>query len=232
MFFLGEITHANYSNESPSMCFCRPNVWLPAWAAVPAFPVLLLGAVLGPTFGYLLGQQFLYPLHHVGLSPCSGKSSCTPCTTLGLGHCSGNSSCTPCTTLGLGPFSGNSSCSPCTTLGFGPFSGNSSCTPWILTNFLLGAFVGPTFGYLLGQQFPHPLKSNEFSARCCCGSHVWGSSCCTPWFLTDVLLGAVVGPTFGCLLGQQFQILKLGDRFWYENNIPPSAFTKGISSHF
>ena len=41
------------------------------------------------------------------------------------------------------------------------------------------------------------------------------------------LSGAVVGPTFGCLLGQQFQILKKGDRFWYENNIPPSAFTKG-----
>ena len=40
-------------------------------------------------------------------------------------------------------------------------------------------------------------------------------------------IGATVGPTFGCLLGQQFQILKLGDRFWYENNIPPSAFTKG-----
>jgi len=40
------------------------------------------------------------------------------------------------------------------------------------------------------------------------------------------LSGAVVGPTFGCLLGQQFQILKKGDRFWYENNIPPSAFTK------
>ena len=43
------------------------------------------------------------------------------------------------------------------------------------------------------------------------------------------LSGAVVGPTFGCLLGQQFQILKKGDRFWYENNIPPSAFTKGIA---
>ena len=42
------------------------------------------------------------------------------------------------------------------------------------------------------------------------------------------LVGAVVGPTFGCLLGQQFQILKMGDRFWYENNIPPSAFTKGM----
>ena len=37
----------------------------------------------------------------------------------------------------------------------------------------------------------------------------------------------MVGPTFGCLLGQQFQILKKGDRFWYENNIPPSALTKG-----
>ena len=49
-------------------------------------------------------------------------------------------------------------------------------------------------------------------------------------FLLDNIffnLGATVGPTFGCLLGQQFQILKLGDRFWYENNIPPSAFTKG-----
>ena len=41
------------------------------------------------------------------------------------------------------------------------------------------------------------------------------------------LSGAVVGPTFGCLLGQQFQILKKGDRFWYENNIPPSAYSKG-----
>jgi len=41
------------------------------------------------------------------------------------------------------------------------------------------------------------------------------------------LSGAVVGPTFGCLLGHQFHILKKGDRFWYENNIPPSALTKG-----
>ena len=41
------------------------------------------------------------------------------------------------------------------------------------------------------------------------------------------LSGAVVGPTFGCLLGQQFQILKKGDRFWYENSIPPSALSKG-----
>jgi peroxidase len=40
------------------------------------------------------------------------------------------------------------------------------------------------------------------------------------------LSGAVIGPTFGCLLGQQFEILKKGDRFWYENNIPPSALNK------
>ena len=41
------------------------------------------------------------------------------------------------------------------------------------------------------------------------------------------LSGAVVGPTFACLLGQQFQIIKKADRFWYENNIPPSAYSKG-----
>ena len=38
------------------------------------------------------------------------------------------------------------------------------------------------------------------------------------------LSGAAIGPTFGCLLGQQFQILKKGDRFWYENGNHPGAF--------
>ncbi|OXA60413.1 Peroxidasin [Folsomia candida] len=37
--------------------------------------------------------------------------------------------------------------------------------------------------------------------------------------------GGVVGPTFGCLLGIQFQKLRKGDRFWYENDLPPSAFS-------
>nr|CAD7425233.1 unnamed protein product [Timema monikensis] len=39
--------------------------------------------------------------------------------------------------------------------------------------------------------------------------------------------GSVVGPTFGCLLGRQFHYLRLGDRYWYENDLPPSSFTKG-----
>ena len=38
--------------------------------------------------------------------------------------------------------------------------------------------------------------------------------------------GAVVGPTFACLIGRQMWYIKSGDRYWYENDIPPSSFTK------
>ncbi|CAG0882057.1 unnamed protein product [Darwinula stevensoni] len=38
--------------------------------------------------------------------------------------------------------------------------------------------------------------------------------------------GALVGPTFGCLLGRQFHYLRRGDRYWYENDLPPSSFSK------
>ena len=38
--------------------------------------------------------------------------------------------------------------------------------------------------------------------------------------------GAAVGPTFGCLLGRQMYYYKRGDRYWYENDIPPSSFSK------
>ena len=37
--------------------------------------------------------------------------------------------------------------------------------------------------------------------------------------------GAAVGPTFVCLLRQQLVKLRNSDRFWYENDIPPSSLT-------
>lgn len=41
------------------------------------------------------------------------------------------------------------------------------------------------------------------------------------------LHGAMVGPTFACLLSRQFDKLRRGDRFWYENDLPPASFTRG-----
>ncbi|VDI03777.1 Hypothetical predicted protein, partial [Mytilus galloprovincialis] len=39
--------------------------------------------------------------------------------------------------------------------------------------------------------------------------------------------GGIVGPTFACLLGQQFALFKTGDRFFYENDFYQTGFTKG-----
>ena len=41
------------------------------------------------------------------------------------------------------------------------------------------------------------------------------------------LPGALLGPTFTCLVGDQFARLRLGDRFFYEEGNQLNSFTPG-----
>ncbi|CAG2212945.1 PXDN [Mytilus edulis] len=56
----------------------------------------------------------------------------------------------------------------------------------------------------------------------------------------DLFIGAMlekdpgfnVGPTFQCLLGMQYQLIKSGDRFWYERPCEIFSFTEGKCDDF
>ena len=39
--------------------------------------------------------------------------------------------------------------------------------------------------------------------------------------------GSTLGPTFQCIVGDQFRRLRLGDRFWYEEPNQVGSFTLG-----
>lgn len=41
------------------------------------------------------------------------------------------------------------------------------------------------------------------------------------------LPGAIVGPTFACLVADEFKALKFGDRFYYEHGDQAGSFTPG-----
>lgn len=47
--------------------------------------------------------------------------------------------------------------------------------------------------------------------------------------LEKPLRGSIFGPTFTCILARQFGNIRDSDRFWYENDLPPTSFNKGIS---
>ncbi|KAL5279193.1 DBLOX family protein [Megaselia abdita] len=43
--------------------------------------------------------------------------------------------------------------------------------------------------------------------------------------LEEPAVGSLFGPTITCLFSEQFKQMKRSDRFWYENDIPPSSFS-------
>ena len=43
---------------------------------------------------------------------------------------------------------------------------------------------------------------------------------------------AMIGPTFKCLVGDQFRRIRMGDRFWYEEPNQAGSFTIGNKIEF
>lgn len=46
--------------------------------------------------------------------------------------------------------------------------------------------------------------------------------------LEKLVPGTLAGPTFLCILTEQFYRTRVGDRFWFENGNPDTGFTLGI----
>ena len=42
------------------------------------------------------------------------------------------------------------------------------------------------------------------------------------------VVGGAMGPTFACIVARQFQAMKFGDRFWYENDFHETGLTEGL----
>ncbi|KAK3911279.1 Peroxidase [Frankliniella fusca] len=80
----------------------------------------------------------------------------------------------------------------------------------------LAAAVGNATAELLADLFEHPDDVDLWSAGI--AERVSSSS-------SSGSAGAMVGPTFSCLIGRTFRNLKLGDRYWYENGGQAGSFS-------